>query len=139
MLESTVPVVLLGRFSTFAGGGTFNTLAVNAVACETARIHVWRGRIGPTSTFAFALEESNDGTVWTVLTSGDPGTETEVLMTATLTKAYVRAAVTLTDPTDVPVATCYAVGELLLRRAAMAGGAGRGPAGASGEVRPQGS
>jgi hypothetical protein len=139
MLESTVPVVLLGRFSTFAGGGTFTTLPVNVVACETAMIHVWRGRIGPTSTFAFALEESNDGTVWTVLTSGDPGTETEVLMTATLTKAYVRAAVTLTDPTEVPVATCYAVGELLLRRAAMAGGAGRGPTGASGEVRPQGS
>jgi hypothetical protein len=138
MPENTVPVVLFGRFSTLAGGSAFATLPVNVVAYETAMIHVWRGRIGPTSAFAFALEESNDGTVWTVLISGDPGTETEALMAATLTKAYLRAKVSLSDPSDVPVATCYAVGELLLRRVAMAGGAGA-PGIAPGEIRPPGS
>jgi hypothetical protein len=137
MPESTVPVVLFGRFSTLAGASTFATLPVNVVEYETAMLHVWRGRIRATSTFGFALEESNDGTVWTVLASGDPGMEAEVLMTATLTKAYMRGKVILTDATDVPVATCYAFGDLVARRGGAAG-VGR-PTGAGGEVRPQGS
>lgn len=149
MPESMVPVVLVGRFSTFAGQSVFATLAVNVVAYETAMINVWRGRLGGTTMFLFALEESNDQTVWTTLISGDPGQETEVLMAAALTKSWLRAKVVLADPAAVPVATCYAVGDLGLRKSAAepvleresrrAQAVAAGPQPSPAEIRPPGS
>ena len=115
--ETTVPVVLFGRYTTVHGNGSFSTQAINAMSYETIEIHVWRGDMVPSTTFLFYIEESTDQQTWTTLTSGDPGAETESLYTGDLTRPWLRARVALTPaPSGDPVtATLYAVGTLSKR------------------------
>lgn len=116
MLDNSVPVVLIGRFTTFAGASTFATLPVNVVPYEKARIHLWRGKMPATSGFLLTLQESMDQDSWSTLISGDPGADTEMALDADLTMSWLRATVELTDSGgNHPSATCYAVGDLIAR------------------------
>ena len=117
MLQTTVPVVLLGRYSTFAGTGTFTGLPVDVTEFDSIELNVWRGALPAGVSFAFKLEASLDGDNWSNLIQGDPGTNTEVLYDQSL-KAFpwIRTVVTLSTTGTHPVASCYAVGLLIKRR-----------------------
>jgi hypothetical protein len=64
--KRTTPVVLLGRYTTFAGNNIFYTLPINVVAFDSFEIFFWRG---------------------------DPGPQQEVTLTADITRPWLRATV----------------------------------------------
>jgi len=113
-----VPVVLIGRFSTYSGVGTFESLPVGVSEFDTAEISVWRGTMETGSSFVFKLEASLDRETWTTLASGDPGEDTEVLHNVSLDALpWLRAVVVLGQTGPFPVVMCWAVGQLIKRRA----------------------
>jgi hypothetical protein len=114
MAGELVPLVLIPRYATFAGDGTFTTIAMEVTEYTGALVNVWRGKLlGTTPTVSFVFEESTDQVSWTDCTGGgaaDPGEGLEAQYTPTLRKRWFRIKVTLTG-TD-PVVTCWAVGFL---------------------------
>lgn len=108
------PVVMLPRYSTYAGAEDFVTIAMDVTAYVTATLNVWRAAlVGTSPTFAIAFEESTDQNNWTACTvspasTPDPGADTETQYTVTLAKRWFRVKVTL-GGTD-PVSTCWCVG-----------------------------
>lgn len=116
-MASTVPLVLLPRYTTFAGASTFTTSPVRIEGYDESQMFVWRGRIVSAGTFSFVLQESMDQQRWTDLIAGDPGSEQEATYTSALTRLWLRAKVVLgSDPADFPTVSCYAVGFLIRRR-----------------------
>ena len=113
-----VPLVLLPRYTTYAGactaGKEFVTIAMDVTQYQTAIVNAWRGKLlGTSPTIAMVLEESSDQVTWFTCTGGasfDPGEETEVQKNAELNKRWFRIKVTLGGTS--PVATCWAVGFL---------------------------
>ena len=133
MAGKSVPLVMLPRYSTFAGltAATpypgFKTVAMDVSDYQSAVLNVWRGRlvlgVGITTTFALTAEESTDQETWstcagTNCSSFDPGPDTEGQVTATLKKRWfrVRVALALTQGSAFPQITCWAVGFLEQRK-----------------------
>lgn len=117
MAGELVPLVLLPRYSTYAGAGTFTTIGMEVPNYSSAIVNVWRGTIiGTSGTFAVVFEESTDQLTWSTCTNGsggDPGADTEAQYTPTLSKRWFRIKVTTTG-TDVSV-SCWAIGFLEMR------------------------
>lgn len=114
--KATVPVVMVGRYTTFAGASEFETLPIHVVGYETIEIHVWRGRMVADTSFAFRLEESLDQQTWNTLATMNPATETEESYTGSLSSPWLRAVIALSTTSGAyPTATCYAVGLLVKR------------------------
>jgi len=113
-----VPLVLLPRFSTYAGADDFHTVAMDVTEYSSAIVNVWRGKhVSATSpTFGVTFQESTDQINWTTCSgttaNSDPGQDTEVQYTATLTKRWFRIKVTIGGTSPAPVCTCWAVGFL---------------------------
>ncbi len=111
-----VPLVLLARYTTYAGTGDFLTIAMDVTEYETAIVNVWRGKlVGSTPTIAFLFQESSDQVNWSTCTGGtsfDPGEELEVQKSVTLAKRWFRIKITLGGVNTQTVATCWAVGFL---------------------------
>ena len=119
MSGELVPLVLLPRYTTFTGAGTFTTIAMDVTEYQSAIINAWRGVLNGTGspTFTISFEESTDQVSWTTCTDGsggDPTQNTEAQYTPTLKKRWFRAKVVLTGTEPVAV-TCWAVGFLELR------------------------
>lgn len=116
-MTSTVPLVLLPRYSTLAGASTFSTTAVRVDDYDEAQVFVWRGLLAATCTFRITLQDSMDQQLWTDLFMGDPGAETEATYTVPLTRLWFRAQVVLGGtPPAFPSVSCYALGFLVSRR-----------------------
>jgi len=117
MAGELVPLVLLPRYSTYVGAGTFTTIGMEVSDYSKAIVNVWRGALtGTTPTFAVVFEESTDQENWTTCTSGsggDPGPSTEAQYQPELNKRWFRIKVTL-GGTD-PAGTCWAIGFLEMR------------------------
>jgi hypothetical protein len=117
MGEATVPVILLGRYTTLAGSDPFVTSPILVAEYSAIELGVWRGPMDDLlGLFEFELEESMDQVTWTMIDSTGvvpPGTETP--MSTDLSRAWLRAKVRL-NAASFPVVTCYAVGFLLKRR-----------------------
>ncbi len=110
-------VVLLPRYSTFAGSGTFTTLPINVTAYDSISVAAWRGKMEPDGTFSFKIEASVDRENWVVLAGSDPGADTELLFGANLTKPWLRGRTEVNDTgSGFPVVSAWAVGELYRRR-----------------------
>ncbi|MHC4611168.1 MAG: hypothetical protein ACYS7M_12560, partial [Planctomycetota bacterium] len=105
------PVVLLGRYTTFAGNNIFYTLPINVVAFDSFEIFFWRGEMQ--GSFILTIEESLDQKNWTSLTSTDPGPQQEVTLTADITQPWLRATVEINGTAG----TGYAYGYLTNRGA----------------------
>lgn len=118
MSGELVPLVLIPRYSSYAGASLFTTVAMDVTDYQSAIVNVWRGKlVGTSPTFAISFEESTDQDSWSTCTNGsggDPGSETEAQYNPTLTKRWFRAKITLAG-TD-PIGTCWAVGFLELRQ-----------------------
>ena len=114
MAGALTPVVMLPRYSTYAGETTFTTIAMDVSPYQRAILGVWRGILVGTD-FEVTCEESADQEDWTVCDGTnaedfDPGEEDEGPVTATLRKRWFRLKIVLTG-TD-PQVTCWAVGFL---------------------------
>jgi len=115
MAGNLTPLVMLPRYTTFAGANTFVTVGMDVTDFEKAILNCWRGALigsgGPT--FAISFEESTDQDTWTTCTNGtasDPGAATEAQYSPTLAKRWFRVKVVLTGTN--PAVTCWAVGFL---------------------------
>jgi len=119
MAGELVPLVLLPRYSTYAGAADFTTIAMEVTDYETAIVNLYRGPLlGTGPTFAATLQESTDQQSWsdcsgTNTSAYDPGASTEGQMTATLKKRWFRIKVTLGG--TAPVGSCWALGFLQMR------------------------
>ncbi len=118
MAGELVPLVLLPRYTTYAGASEFTTIAMDVSEYEKALVNAWRGKlVGSSPTFAMVFEESTDQQAWATCTNGaggDPGQETEVQYAPEFKKRWFRVKVTLGGTS--PVATCWAIGFLELRQ-----------------------
>ena len=116
MAGELTPLVVLPRYTTYAGASTFVTIAMDVTEYQTAIVNLWRGKlIGTTPTVAFTCQESSDQVNWTTcagtnVSSYDPGEETEAQASATLAKRWFRLRIVLGGTT--PIGTCWAVGFL---------------------------
>lgn len=118
-----VPLVLLPRYTTYAGLTTtgtgphyFSTIAMDVTEYQNAIVNMWRGKLIGTATVApaFTLEESTDQVTWTTCggttAAFDPGENAETQYTAALTKRWFRVKLALGQVDN--VLTCWAVGFL---------------------------
>lgn len=118
-----VPLVLLARYTTYAGRPSAGTVTVSTIAMDVteyskAILNIWRGKIVGTETgtppVKFTLQESSDQVNWTTCTGTtanfDPGENTEAQYAAELNKRWFRITVELGAANN--VLTCWAVGFL---------------------------
>lgn len=112
------PLVMLPRYSTFAGEDTYYTIAMDVTEFQAAILNVWRGKNNGTSpTFTASCEESVDQVNWTACANGSTGSmgqSSEVQVTATITKRWFRLKIVMGGTN--PVITCWAVGFLEQRQ-----------------------
>ncbi len=117
MAGELVPLILMPRYSTFAGAGDYTTIAMDVTEYENAIVNIWRGKLLGTGTlFQMSFEESTDQFGWTscTVTGGthpvDPGESQETQRTAALKKRWFRTKLTLVGSNV--VVSCWAVGSL---------------------------
>jgi hypothetical protein len=115
MAGELVPLVMLPRYSMFAGASTeFTTIAMDVTEYENAILNCWRGPLSGGGAFQMTFEESTDQVTWSTCAgttaNWDPGASTEAQVTAQLKKRWFRVKVNLTG-TD-PVVSCWVVGAL---------------------------
>lgn len=116
MGEATVPVILLGRYTTLAGSDPLVTSPILVAEYSAIELGVWRGLMeDQAGIFDIEIQESVDQVTWTMIDSAvvPPGVETP--MSANLSRTWLRALVRLMA-VSFPVVTCYAVGFLVKRR-----------------------
>ena len=123
-MATQIPVVMIPRYTTFAGTGMFTTVAMDVLRFGAARMDVWRGKLvtaTPASASAeFMLEESSDAQSWQPCegnpTPVDPGEEAEASIGVTLRQRWFRV-IFLVDSTasEEPVVTAYAAGVVARR------------------------
>ncbi len=118
MAGELVPLVLIPRYTTYAGASTFTSIAMDVSEYQKAIVNVWRGKLTGTSpTFTVSFQESTDQDSWTTCTNGsggDPGAETEAQYSPTLAKRWFRIVLTLAG--NDPVGSAWAIGFLEMRQ-----------------------
>ncbi|MCE9635093.1 MAG: hypothetical protein K8T90_05240 [Planctomycetes bacterium] len=119
MAGELVPLVMLPRYTTFAGTTPFYTIAMDVTEYEKAILNVWRGQMRTGCTFSMYFEESTDSNSWTncagVTPPVDPGPGAEAQYVPTLRKRWFRLRLELTaatTPDDFATVSCWAVGFL---------------------------
>ena len=117
MAGELVPLVMLPRYSTFAGATTFTTIAMDVTEYSKAILNVWRGPMSVGDGFALRCQESTDGTNWSdcvpvspTTWPVDPGADTEAQYEAELRKRWFRVELIVTGSD--PTVSCWAVGFL---------------------------
>lgn len=113
----SVPVVLLPRFTSYLGPGTFSTTPIPVAAYDRLLLSFLAGSLlGAGSGVTLAMSESNDGDAWSPCSGSTPALPTpfnEVQWTFNLTKAWLRFDVVLAGANA--GLTCYAQGHFELR------------------------
>jgi hypothetical protein len=102
MSGRNVPVVLLPRYTTYIGGGSYPTLPIPSSAYGGLSATFWMGNgVGPPGV-TLAWMESNDLETWTVCAGGltSPTPNAVLPSIVTLTKAWFRLVVILANPND---------------------------------------
>ncbi len=114
MAGELIPLVLLPRYTAYAGAADFTTIGMEVSDYSKAIVNCWRGPIiGTAGTFAVVFEESTDQLTWSTCTSGsggDPGLNTEAQYKPELNKRWFRIKVTV-GGTNAAV-NCWAIGYL---------------------------
>jgi hypothetical protein len=116
MGAATLPVVLIGRYTTLAGADPFYTSPIVVAQYSSIELGGWRGPMEDLlGVFEFRLQESMDRETWTTIdtTNVPPGVETPI--SADLSRTWLRASVRMTAA-SFAVASCYLVGFLVTRR-----------------------
>src|SRR5262245_2885891 len=120
MVGEAVPFVLIPRFSSYIGPGSYNTVPLDVTEYSQATVVLWLGQLTPTGTgctFKLYVETSHDGNTWFLEPSGspgyDPGDDASVGITFTCRRRFLRVRVTTTG-TDASI-TCWCAGLLDVR------------------------
>ncbi|MCK6459622.1 MAG: hypothetical protein L6Q95_06965 [Planctomycetes bacterium] len=116
MGAGTVPVVLIGRYTTLAGTDPFSMSPIVVAEYSSIQLSVWRGPLDGIGQLQFDLEESMDRVTWTSIDSRLLLVSGEISFDVGLSRTWLRPVVTLAGPAF-PVVSCYAVGFLVKRRA----------------------
>ncbi|MCK6478981.1 MAG: hypothetical protein HUU06_00400 [Planctomycetaceae bacterium] len=67
MIGALVPIVLLPRFSSFVGAGTYTTEPIPVEGFDKGQLMFWRGPLvggAPSNPFRTYFEESHDASAW---------------------------------------------------------------------------
>lgn len=67
MIGALVPVVMLPRFTSYVGAGTFTTVPMSVEALDNAMLTFWRGPLiggAASNPFGANFEESHDAVTW---------------------------------------------------------------------------
>jgi hypothetical protein len=118
MAGELVPLVLIPRYTTYAGAATFTTIGMDVTEYEKAIVSFWRGPAINMTTLTINFEESMDQLNWTTCGGGafpDPGASAEGQFQPTTTKRWFR--ISLTPAGTGPVVTCWCIGFLMRREA----------------------
>jgi hypothetical protein len=116
MGEATVPVILLGRYTTLAGSDPFVTAPILVAEYSAIELGVWRGPMEDLgAVFEIHIQESMDQVTWSTIDSAVVASGTEVPISIDLSRTWLRAQVELAAA-SFPVVSCYAVGFLVRRR-----------------------
>jgi hypothetical protein len=116
MAGNLVPLVLIPRFTTYAGPHEFKTVGMDVTQFQNAIVSVWRGELGGSGTpdVDFYLEESSDQETWTqcsgITQPFTPAVGLEVQYVVELRKRWFRIQVDLSGTG--PIVTCWAAGFL---------------------------
>lgn len=108
-----VPLVLIPRYTTYAGATDFFTIGMDVTDYESATVSFWRAPMAVGPTIAINFEESMDQLLWSTCGGGpfpDPGAVTEGQFKPVITKRWFRIKITLAGAN--PVATCWCIGFL---------------------------
>ena len=127
MIGEIVPVVMLPRFTSYLGEGTYTTVPLDVSEYAGAAIEFWRGKLRSpaTGTFAAYFEEASepwgsDG-AWSTLDDFSTADASD-LVEVEFSKKYFRIRIVLTDSTYHAVGiTCWAAGSLQRRIPPVAG------------------
>ncbi len=114
---TTIPIVLIGRYTTFAGQTTYSTVPIEVSAYESIEVFAWRAAMADVNwTFQLSVEESTDLVAWTQVAGGTLLPESETRYAGPISRGWLRAVVDLAGSVgDFPVVTCYLVGQLVRR------------------------
>lgn len=113
----TASVVLIPRYTTFAGDTTFHTLPIDVVEYDGAELTAWRGGMPSGCTCEVSVEGSVDGEEWTEIQSAILTDNVEHPIDIDLDRPLLRAVVSLAGTvSDLAVTTMYLVGTLIRRR-----------------------
>lgn len=114
MAGELVPLVMLPRYTTFAGATTFLTIAMDVTEYSKAILNAWRGPLSGGGLFKLTCQESTDGLNWADCAGEswpvDPTQDTEDQYDATISRRWFRVKLELTGST--PAVTCWVVGFL---------------------------
>lgn len=117
MAGDRVPIVLIPRFTTYAGASTFFSYALEVGAYSELTLTAWRAPlVGSGAVFQLSVEESLDRTEWQDCAGSqdvDPGTNVEAPYAWPLTQRWMRTRLVLAGSS--PVVTCWAQGFLIRR------------------------
>ncbi|MCE9637716.1 MAG: hypothetical protein K8T90_18610 [Planctomycetes bacterium] len=118
MAGELVPLVLIPRFTTYAGKGTFTTVALDVSAFGLVHLATWAGPLlGDTTSgaalTAAVLQHSEDGDDWQVFAPMLSTPNSHMLSSAPLMRRYLRAKLQfVADANDVVALTCWSTGYL---------------------------
>jgi hypothetical protein len=118
-----VPLVMIPRFTSYVGAGTYTTAPLEVSEYGSFVLTVWRGPLvgNPANGAGLSLvfEQSDDAEIWSAFSgiSAITTANTNSVATTDLTMRWLRARMTLTeDSTNHVVAmTCWASGNLVRR------------------------
>lgn len=117
MAGELTPLVMLPRYTTYAGERSFTTIPMDVTEYSKVYLNVWRGPIvnaGGTPKFRITLEESTDQATWATVSGTTAGEEiaddVEEQIIGDLRRRWFRVKVALEG--TMPIATCWAVGFL---------------------------
>ena len=123
MAGELVPLVMIPRYTTYAGAADYATVGMDVTEYDSAILNIWRGEIvvnsaSPTPAFKVNCEESTDQNSWSTCdgTTADTAVAQgqEKQFVPALNKRWFRVRITVAG--DLPVVTCWAVGYLEQRQ-----------------------
>ncbi len=117
MAGTYVPLVLIPRYTTFAGAATYTTVGMDVSDYEKAVVSYWRSAgVNLLTTPVVLFEESTDQVSWSPCTGGpylDPGAGIETQYQPVLTKRWFRISVQLATADS--AVTLWCLGFLMQR------------------------
>lgn len=103
-------VILLPRYTSFAGPGTFLSAAINVREFEKVDASFWRGNeIGSLLVLTVILQQSPNLEDWTTLATFITDPDQENVQGADLTMDWLRMLVEIQGGGATPALTCWAV------------------------------
>jgi len=119
MKGELVPVVMIPRFTSYLGVGTYTTVPLDISDFESITMEFWRGKLR-SGTFTAYLEQASepweDNSLWSALSTINTA-DTSSFEDLTFSKVpYFRIRIVLADPTFLASGiTCWAAGFLRKR------------------------